>query len=141
MRLSENFFLEEFLISQTANRLGIANTPNQTHINNLKALCDNLLQPLRNHVNSPIIITSGYRSPALNKAIGGSQNSQHSNGEAADFTVHGMSPIVTCRLIIKLKLPFDQLIHEFNSWVHISYSSRHRRQILTIDRNGTRNGL
>jgi zinc D-Ala-D-Ala carboxypeptidase len=143
VKLSENFYLNEFTNSQTASRLGILNTPNQSQIAKLKALCDNVLQPLRNHVGRPIIITSGYRSPELNRAIKGSQNSQHSHGEAADFTVQGMAPIVTCRLIIKLKLPYDQLIHEvfLTSWVHVSYSPRHRRQTLTINGNGTRNGL
>jgi zinc D-Ala-D-Ala carboxypeptidase len=141
MKLSNNFHLEEFIFSQTAQRLGIKNQPNQIHINNMNALCANILQPLRDSIGLPIKITSGYRSPELNKAIGGSQNSQHSNGEAADIVVIGLTPQQVCLKIIELNLPFDQLIHEFNSWTHVSYSSRQRRQRLTINRKGTFKGI
>jgi len=140
MQLSENFTLAEMTFSQTAQRRGINNTPSQTEINNLRRLCIHVLQPLRNHFQRPVIVTSGYRSPQLNKAIGGSQTSQHSKGEAADFTVSGIGLIQTCNYIAK-NLPFDQLIYEFDSWIHVSYSGRNRRQLLTIDRRGTRNGI
>ena len=141
MNLSKNFTLAEMTFSQTAQRLGINNTPNQSHINKMKSLCTHILQPLRDNLGVPIKVTSGYRSPALNKAIGGSQTSQHSNGEAVDIVVNGMTPRQVCLKIIELKLPFDQLILEYDSWVHVSYSPRHRRQKLTINKSGTKQGI
>jgi zinc D-Ala-D-Ala carboxypeptidase len=141
MQLTKNFTLAEMTFSQTATRNNIKNIPDQQDIKNLKLLCQKILQPLRDNLGKPIKITSGYRSPALNKAIGGSQNSQHSLGQAADIVVVGMTARQICQRIIKLNLPYDQLILEFDSWCHVSYSSRHRRQVLTINRNGTRNRL
>jgi hypothetical protein len=141
MNLSKNFTLAEFIFSQTAQRLGINNTPNQSHINNMKSLCTHILQPLRDNLGVPIKVTSGYRSPALNKAIGGSQTSQHSNGEAVDIVINGMTPRQICEAIIEFNLPFDQLILEFDSWVHVSFSPRHRRQKLTINKSGTKQGI
>jgi zinc D-Ala-D-Ala carboxypeptidase len=141
MNLTKNFHLNEFIFSQTAQRHGLNNTPNPEQVKNIQLLCLHILQPLRDNLQRPIKITSGYRSPELNRKIGGSRFSQHSNGEAADFTVQGLTPLEVCRIIQRLKLPYDQLIHEFNEWVHISYSPRHRRQTLTINGNGTRPGL
>src|ERR1700676_5245324 len=91
MQLSTNFTLEEMLASQTAVRDGIDNTPTEEVISRLKDLCDNVLQPLRNLLKQPLIISSGYRSPTLNKAVGGVPNSEHQLGQAADITVPGMT--------------------------------------------------
>jgi hypothetical protein len=141
MNLSKNFTLAEMIFSQTAQRLGINNTPNQSHINNMKLLCEHILQPLRDSLGVPIKVTSGYRSPELNNAIGGSKTSQHSNGEAVDIVVNSMTPKQVCQRIIALDLPFDQLILEYDSWVHVSYSNRHRRQTLTINNSGVKGGI
>lgn len=87
MKLSENFFLSEFIKSQTSERLGISNQPTPEHLDNLIALCKNVLQPVRNHFKDVVTINSGYRSPELNKHVGGVDNSQHSTGEAADIEI------------------------------------------------------
>jgi zinc D-Ala-D-Ala carboxypeptidase len=141
MQLSKNFHLSEFTRSATASRFNIPNTPSSVEIANLRALARNVLQPIRDHFGSPIIITSGYRSPALNKAIRGSVNSQHSKGQAADFTVANKTLIETCRFINR-NLIFDQLILEFDSWIHVSYTTgSNRKQLLTINNRGTSNGI
>lgn len=138
-KLSENFKLSEFTKSQTASRRGINNTPNDEHLRNIKTLVDNVLQPLRDDLGKPLIITSGYRSPALNKAIGGSEDSQHSNGEAVDIECIGMSNRELAKYI-RDNFTFDQLILEFynpdegenSGWVHVSYvSSDNRKEVLT----------
>jgi uncharacterized protein YcbK (DUF882 family) len=87
MRLSTNFELEEFTCSQTAATLGIKNEPGAEETANLKSLCEKVLQPLRDKTGSTVRISSGYRCPALNKAVGGVESSQHVRGEAADITV------------------------------------------------------
>lgn len=129
-KLSKNFTLEEFLISQTATRLGIDNTPNAVVRSNLNALVNSLLQPLRDKLGKPIVVSSGYRSSALNAAIHGSKSSQHCFGEAVDFTVIGMPVLDVCKFILDSGLEFDQLIYEGN-WVHLSYSkTKNRRNVL-----------
>lgn len=143
MNLSPNFTLKEFVVSETARRRNIDNTPNSQHIANLKLLCEKVLQPVRDHFGRPMTITSGYRSPALCLAIGSSVNSQHTKGQAADFHVSGVADIDVCKWI-RNNLTFDQLILEFqpNGWVHVSFSaSGNRKQVLTIDNRGTQNGL
>lgn len=140
MKLSPNFTLEEMLESQTARRKGIAEqfTPPPEVINNLRALCKNILQPLRDSVGGPIKISSGYRTPRLNRAIGGARNSQHMVGEAAD--IQGLNGMTNKQLFNKIKqmnLPFDQLIWEFGNdqnpaWVHVSFGPRNRRQIIRV---------
>lgn len=138
MRLTQNFTLAELVASQTATRRGLDNSPSPEHIQNLKLLAENILQPVRNKFG-PTMITSGYRSPDLNRAIGGSTNSQHSNGQAADFKVSGVSNLVVAQWI-RDNLDFDQLILEghdprqgVNSgWVHCSYrTSGNRKSVLT----------
>jgi zinc D-Ala-D-Ala carboxypeptidase len=141
MNLTKNFTLAEMTFSQTATRNNIRNIPDDQDIKNLKLLCQKILQPLRDNLGKPIKVTSGYRSPILNKAIGGSTNSQHTLGQAADIIVPGLTARQICRKIIDLKLPYDQLILEFDSWCHVSYGNRHRRQILTINKNGVRTGI
>ena len=128
--LSKNFSLEELTVSQEAARSGLKNTTNAEQIERLRALCVNILQPLRDRVKRPIIISSGFRSVTVNRRIGGSSSSQHCRGEAADFTVAGMSIADTIKLIRTMGLPVDQIIDEYAQWIHCSYGPRHRRQFL-----------
>ena len=132
--LTENFSLEEFLVSQTAARHGIEMTPPQSVIDNLKHLCVTVLQPLRNEVNESIRISSGYRPPELNDIIGGSKTSAHRFGRAADFTVKGLTPFETVELIIDMELVYDQVIHEFGQWVHVGIAALPRHEVLTAVR-------
>ncbi len=141
MRLSPNFTLAEMTASQTAERRGLDNTPNATAIANLTRVA-NLLEQVRALVGKPIIVTSAYRSPEVNLAIGSTNRSQHPLGCAADFKVHGMTPKQIVEACIKADIPYHQIIEEFGSWTHISVpnspSEAPRRQALIIDRNGTR---
>ena len=121
MQLTTNFTLEEMVLSQTAIRQGIDNTPDAGTIENLRQLCVNVLEPFRALIGQPIHVDSGYRSVALNAAIGGVSTSQHCKGQAADIVVSGMT--VDLLVAIARDLPqYDQLIHEFDSWMHISYN-------------------
>lgn len=140
MRLSENFQLHEFTRSQTATRRGIDNTPGQQEIASLRLLCEKVLEPVRAHFGAPVRISSGYRSPALNRAIGGSRTSQHAKGEAADFEIAGVSNVEVCRWM-EARLNYDQLILEFytpgipnSGWIHVSYREPYRNQELTARR-------
>ena len=91
MRLSKNFTLKELITSQTAERKGINNNPNEDHIESLQKLCENILQPVRDHFATPVTVSSGFRSEELCVAIGSSVNSQHAKGQAADFEIFGVS--------------------------------------------------
>ena len=134
MNLTKNFTLKEMYESTTAIRLGIDNTPSDIVIKNLLLLCKKVLQPLREHMDESIKVSSGYRSPDLNKKIGGSKSSQHCLGQAADISCGER----TAELYnyIKNNLIFDQIIWEFGTdenpdWVHVSYSStRNRKECL-----------
>ncbi len=137
MNLSPHFTLEEMTASQTAARWGIDNKPNEATIANLKNVAE-LLEEVRDICNAPINISSGYRCSELNRKIGGAMNSQHMTGQAADFTVKGLPLDVVMELIITSNIPYDQLIHEFDAWVHISWAEKPRKQALRIDRIGTR---
>ena len=141
MKLSPNFTLEELTFSETAERKGLDNTPNATAIANLTRLAA-LLEQVRSILGKPIIVTSGYRSPEVNLAIGSTNRSQHPLGCAADIKVHGMTPKQVIEACIKADIPFHQIIEEFGSWTHISVpnspSEVPRKQALTIDRSGTR---
>ena len=126
MNLSKNFTLIEFTKSQTALRMGIDNTPNDEHLANAKKLFENVVQAVRENFG-PTIINSGYRGPELNKAIGGSERSQHCKGEAVDIEVPGVSNFEVAEYI-RDNLDFDQLILEFytpgepnSGWIHCSY--------------------
>lgn len=134
MQLSEHLSLAELTRSESAKKHGISNMPNDAQLASLKLLAENIFEPIRNNFRCPILISSGFRSAELNAKIGGANSSQHSLGQAIDIDMDGTSYGVTNVDIfnfIKDKLPFDQLINEFNySWVHVSYSSRHRREIL-----------
>ncbi|MCB9211420.1 MAG: DUF882 domain-containing protein [Ignavibacteriales bacterium] len=135
MRLTENFELEEFVISQVAIRNGIQNEPRNSVIKNLRILCEKVLQPMRFMIQKPIIISSCYRSELQNTIIGGATNSQHIRGEAADIYVPGIQACELFALILKSEIKFDQLILEFNSWVHVSYSAkRNRKKVLIAKR-------
>lgn len=130
------FTLNELIKSDTARRSKINNTPNKQEENNLIALVENILDPLREAYGKPIIVTSGFRCERLNKLVNGSKTSQHRTGQAADIrtvedTVEENKKLFD--LAQELNLPFDQLIDEYNfDWVHISYSPRNRKQILHI---------
>ena len=138
MVISQHLQLAELTRSESAKRNGISNMPTPEHIVNLKLLAEHIFEPIRANFRCPILISSGYRSKELNAAVGGSNTSQHSLGQAIDIDMDGTTYGVTNAEIfnyIKDKLPFDQLIWEFGdesnpSWVHVSYSDRHRRQIL-----------
>ena len=139
INLSKHFTLSEFIKSPTATRLGIDNTPGPDEFRNLQALVDNVLEPLRVHYGRPIIITSGYRCPQLNKAVGGSSTSQHAHGQAADIRSISDKRDDNKELfdmIREMGLPYDQLINEFNyDWIHVSFSPRNRRQVLEAVKN------
>jgi hypothetical protein len=128
--LTQDFTLEELVFSQTAARLGITNRPNATQIAALKALCENLLQPLRDALSVPISVSSGFRSARLNQAVRGAASSQHLQGQAADIRVFSQTSKALFKRVIGLDLPFDQLIHEGgkqSQWVHLSFDQAHRR--------------
>jgi zinc D-Ala-D-Ala carboxypeptidase len=123
MNLSAHFALSEFLFSETAARMGREIVPTPVQIENLTRLCLTLLEPLREELGRPIIITSGLRPVWLNIAIGGSKTSAHPDGRAADLQVHGVAPIEVCRTVQRLQLPVDQCILEFPKsgagWTHL----------------------
>lgn len=138
--LTDNFTLEEMTASQTAARKGIRNIPDAEAVKALKALCVNVLEPVRAHFGRPVIVTSGYRSPRLNTAIGGSATSDHCKGFAADFTVHGIDNMTVAQFLLK-KLVYKQLILEFppSGWVHCSYDPRNlKNEELTAKKRGGR---
>jgi len=136
IRLGKNFTLEEFLVSETAERHGIDMTPPQWVIDNLATLVETCLQPLRDDVGRPIHVTSGYRPRALNTLIGGSSKSAHMDGRAADFRVDGMTPLDVCLRASDLRLPADQIIHEFGRWVHLGIAPEPRGELLTAYHDG-----
>lgn len=140
-KLSAHFTLEEMTVSQEAARRGLDNTPEGQALANLRKTA-NAMELVRAYLTHPILVSSGYRSPEVNRAVGGSKTSAHVQGYAVDFTSPGFgTPLQICRSIERSPLQFDQLIHEFGRWVHISFDPKNRRQVLTIDKNGTRNGL
>lgn len=153
--LTENFTLEELCASPTARRLGIDNTPNPVQFENLLRLCENVLQPLRDAVGRPVVVTSGFRCAALNAAVGGARHSQHICGQAADLVpptrpadchtdlrtrmAQRWNDLCEMLHITAVELPFDQLIVELryrngalaDMWMHVSFKAgSNRRQIL-----------
>lgn len=136
--ISENFTLDEVTHSQTAARLGIDNDLPAELLANVKGAALGM-EMVRKELGKPIRVSSWYRGPKLNAAIpGSSKTSAHMTGMAIDFTCPGYgSPEQIVKALIKSNIPFDQVIHEFGSWVHISFRGE-RRQALVIDKHGTR---
>ena len=144
MQLSKHLSLAEVTRSESAKRNGISNEPTAEHLNNFKLLAEKVFEPIREHFKAPIHISSGYRSAALNKKIGGSSSSQHCSGEAIDIDMDGTA--ITNKQVfdfIKQHLEFDQLIWEFGTtsnpdWVHVSYEStgKQRKQVLRAIKQG-----
>jgi hypothetical protein len=138
MNLSANFTLKELTKSDTATRLGIDNTPDEATIENLKALCENVLQPVREHFGKSVTVNSGFRSPATNQATGGSLTSDHCKGQAADIEIDGLPNPELAQWIMD-NLDYTQLILEFytqgqpnSGWVHVSYDPNNlKKQELT----------
>jgi len=112
------------------------NTPNAAELANLKRLAEFLEVVKTTLGGKPIMINSAFRSKAVNDAVGSKDTSSHRQGLAADFRVPGMAPDAVVRAL--LKLPFDQIIREYDAWTHISIADKPRRQALIIDRQGTR---
>lgn len=147
MKLSPHFHLSEFTASQTATRLMIDNIPGPDEIAAMKLLCKKVLEPVRENYGKPVIISSGYRSEELNRALMGSRSSQHIRGQAVDFEIAGLSNLTICRWMER-RLNYDQLILEFytpgepaSGWVHVSYREPFRNMELTaqrVVRNGRR---
>ena len=145
MRLTEHFTLEEMVKSQTALRKGLDNNPDAEQLEALVDLCEYVLEPIRKHWSRPVIVSSAFRAPAVNKAIGSKDTSQHTKGQAADIEIPGVDNLDLYHWIGQ-SVEFDQLILEFYSgepasgWVHVSYVSRetNRRERLRIDKSGVR---
>lgn len=141
MKLSDNFSLQEFLKSQTAERRGIDNSPANWQIENMRRVANNVLQPVRNYWG-PTVITSGFRCLELNRAIGSSDSSQHRKGQAADFEVPGYTNLEVAEWV-RDNLSFDQLILEAynpvqgpnSGWIHVSFVSEaeNRKEVMTAE--------
>ena len=134
MKLSKNFSLKELTTSQTAERKGVNNNPNDDQSTAVQNLCEMVLQPVRDHFKQVVSVSSGFRSPELCVAIGSSVNSQHAKGEAADFEITGVPNKQLADYIYK-HLDFDQLILEYHNpeeansgWVHCSYKNTNNRK-------------
>lgn len=143
MELTRNFSLEEMLRSDTAKRCGITNMPKAEEetevVENLKALCVEVLQPLRDFLGKPVVVSSGYRCRELNEKVGGVSNSQHLTGEAADIRVKDRHELIEIMRFIMDETVFDQLIREKSAtgeWVHVSYkrNGNNRQQVLKLTR-------
>lgn len=133
-QLSPSFHLREFLASQIAARLGRPIIPTPEQLTHLRQLCMTVLQPLRDEVRRPIIVSSGLRPRWLNELIGGSRTSAHLDGRAADVRILDWSPRAAVQAIRRLDLPIDQCILEFDSWVHVGIATEEltpRREYLT----------
>ena len=142
MNLSENFTYDELTRSETADRHGFDNTPNEGEVDNLKRLAA-LLEEVKKAVGGkPVMINSGFRSKQTNDAVNSKDSSQHRLGCAADIRVPGMTPRQVVEACIEAQVPFDQIILEFDSWTHISVANTPdaalRGQKLIIDKQGTR---
>lgn len=150
MKLSKNLTLREVTNSTTAKRFGLPNVPSEQVIKNLKVIAKNVFQPVRDHFGKPIIVSSGYRSAALNRKIGGARFSQHLYGQALDLDNDSIGSPSNKEIFewIKNNLQFDQLIWEYGddnnpSWVHVSYitedkNRKNRNEVLKVVK--TKNG-
>ena len=131
--LSRYFTLAELTASETAARQGLDNTPANLVVANLQRLCETLLEPIRRELARPIHVSSGYRSPQVNLAVGGAPASAHVDGRAADFLVPGMALAGAYDAIARADLPIDQLIAEYGAWIHVAIArvgTEPRRQLL-----------
>lgn len=143
MKLSPHFSLDEMIKSQTALRKGLDNNPDGDQLEAMVDLCEYVLEPIRKYWNRPVIVSSAFRAPEVNKAIGSKNTSQHTKGQAADIEIPGVDNLDLYHWIGQ-SVEFDQLILEFYSgepasgWVHVSYVSRetNRRERLRIDKSG-----
>jgi zinc D-Ala-D-Ala carboxypeptidase len=143
MKLSKYFTTQELEASQTASRLGIDNSIPPELMDNARYMCAQM-DIVRDYLRHPILVTSGYRSPTLNKNIAGSaKNSSHMSALAMDFHCPGFGSVLdVCHAINKMpNFDFDQLIHEYGGWVHIGFQKPYRKQLLTADKLGWRVGL
>ena len=144
MSLSKYFALSELTVSESAARRGLKNVPFGKQLDNLRQTALRM-DEIREGLGKPIIVTSGYRSPEVNAAIGGSRTSAHCHGLAVDFTCPGYgNPLAVAKAILASGIEFDQLIHEYGAWVHIGFAEAgkpSRRQTLTINKRGTLAGL
>jgi hypothetical protein len=142
MNLTPHFTLDELTASESAERNGWDNTPNDAELENLKRLADMLEQVKVVLGGKPIMINSAFRSKKVNDAVGSKDTSQHRIGCAADLRVPGMTPDEVVRKIVDSNISFDQVIREFDRWTHISVSNNPdtapRKQALIIDKQGTR---
>ena len=140
MRLARNFSLKEMTASQTADRLGIKNEPDKQQLVNLCLLCNNVLQPVRDHFNKVVTVSSALRTKEVNRAVGSSDKSQHVFGMASDFEIYGLDNLFVAQYIAE-NLDFDQLILEFytppnGGWIHVSYNvDNNRKEIKTAKRD------
>ena len=142
MNLTEHFTLDELTSSETAERNGWDNTPNEAELANIKRLAEFLEQVKTVLGGKPIMVNSAFRSKQVNDAVGSKDTSQHRFGCAADFRVPNMTPDQVVRAVIAAGLPYQQLIREFDAWTHISIpntlDAKPRKQALIIDKSGTR---
>jgi hypothetical protein len=140
MQLSRFFSLAEMTRSDTALREGIPNEPGSAEVERLRTLCEHVLDPLRETLGQPITVNSGYRSPALNRRIGGATTSQHIEGKATDIQAPGMSVLDLFKVILRLGLPFDQVIYEARNattkWVHVSHNPGANRGEIRVAKFG-----
>ena len=126
-----NFKISELIHSDRAIEKNINNMPDINSLDNMLELIVNCLQPIRDLIKKPMIITSGFRCAAVNILVGGAEKSQHTKGQAVDFKIDGMKPAEIVSIIKESGIEFDQLINEYDSWVHVSYSKgKNRRQVL-----------
>lgn len=133
MKLSENLTLAEACVTNS----GLPNTPNLAEMQNLEVVAKRIFQPCRDHFGKPLRVNSGFRSQAVNKAVGGAATSQHTKGEALDLDFGNEKDNKALFDFIHENLDFDQLINEFNySWIHVSYSGRNRGQVLKAVKQG-----
>ena len=129
-----NFSISELIKSDIAIKNGISNIPNVEQLDNILNLIFYCLQPARNLINAPMIITSGFRCKKLNELVGGAIGSHHLSGCAADFVIKGISPNKIIEIISDSNIPFNELINEYDRWVHISYLKQgNKRKIIKID--------
>jgi len=149
MQLSKHFKLSEFTKSQIAVRNGLSNLPGSGEVKNLENLCYEILEPVRAHFDRPLMVTSGFRSLAVNRKLGSSDSSQHCKGQAVDFEIAGI-PNIKIAYWLQANCDFDQLILEYYrpledsaGWVHVSYNEKgaNRKKVLTFDGKTYEDGL